>query len=855
MDAHHSPPAAQPERHGSFNYDIESTDGPWRGAGAGAGQDRSSEALLRYDDRYDDDGPREPLLRKRTMNTTSQIAIVGANVCPIESLDYEYALHTPSVAPLLDTVDFPKAFCADSAKMFDVYCFLVVIATKDRWFYPQKNGKSKIIIVENDFFKQDWRSRKKKQIFQYIVLKWSLVLLIGLCTGLVGFFNNLAVENIAGFKLLLTSDLMLKHRYFTAFLAYGGCNLVLAATAAAICAYIAPAAAGSGIPEVKAYLNGVDAYAILAPSTLFVKIFGSILGVSAGFVLGKEGPMVHTGACIANLLGQGGSRKYHLTCNWLRYFKNDRDRRDLITCGSAAGVAAAFRAPVGGVLFALEEAASWWRSALLWRTFFTTAVVAVVLRGLIELCRSGKCGLFGQGGLIMFDLSSTVPSYSTQDIIAIIVLGIIGGVFGGLFNFLLDRILRAYSFINEKGAPYKILLTVTISIITSACSYGLPWLAPCTPCPADAVEECPTIGRSGNFKNFQCPPGYYNGLASLFFNTNDDAIRNLFSSGTENEFHMSTLFVFFTAIYCLGLVTYGIAVPSGLFIPVILAGATYGRIVGTLLGPLSDLDPGLFALLGAASFLGGTMRMTVSVCVILLELTNDLLMLPLVMLVLLISKTIADCFNKGVYDQIVVMKGLPFLEAHAEPYMRHLVAGDVVSGPLISFSGVERVGNIVQALRITGHNGFPVVDEPPLSEAPELVGLVLRSLLLVLLKGKRFMKEKMKTSGSFVLQRFGAFDFAKAGSGKGLKIEDLDFTDEEMDMYVDLHPITNTSPYTVVETMSLAKAAVLFRALGLRHLLVVPKTPGRPPIVGILTRHDFMPEHIHGLFPNIHKSH
>lgn len=70
--------------------------------------------------------------------------------------------------------------------------------------------------------------------------------------------------------------------------------------------------------------------------------------------------MVHTGACIASLLGQGGSRKYHLTCTWLRYFKNDRDRRDMITCGAAAGVAAAFRAPVGGVLFALEEAATWY---------------------------------------------------------------------------------------------------------------------------------------------------------------------------------------------------------------------------------------------------------------------------------------------------------------------------------------------------------------------------------------------------------------------------------------------------------------------------------------------------------------
>ncbi|XP_020245643.1 chloride channel protein CLC-c-like [Asparagus officinalis] len=764
--------------------DIENMNGEMERHGSGFVDDKDVIPL------------REPLLlRKRTMNTTSQIAVVGANVCPIETLDYE--------------------------------------------------------VVENELFKQDWRSRKRVQIFQYIVLKWTLALLIGLGTGLVGFFNNLAVENIAGFKLLLTSDLMLEHRYLLGFGAFAGCNLILAAAAAAVCAYIAPAAAGSGIPEVKAYLNGVDAHSILAPSTLFVKIVGSICGVSAGFVLGKEGPMVHTGACIASLLGQGGSRKYHLTWKWLRFFKNDRDRRDLITCGAAAGVAAAFRAPVGGVLFALEEAASWWRSALLWRTFFTTAVVSVLLRSLISYCRGGNCGLFGEGGLIMFDLSSTVATYSTADLLVIIVLGIIGGIFGGLYNFLLDRILRVYSIINEKGPPFKILLTVSISLLTSCCSYGLPWLARCTPCPENLKEQCPTIGRSGNFKNFQCPPGHYNDLASLFLNTNDDAIRNLFSGGTGNEFHISTLFVFFIAIYSLGLITYGVAVPSGLFVPVILAGASYGRMVGTLLGSVANLDAGLFALLGAASFLGGTMRMTVSVCVILLELTNDLPMLPLVMLVLLISKSVADSFNKGVYDQIIAMKGLPFMEAHAEPYMRNLVAGDVVSGPLISFSGIERVGNIMHALKLTGHNGFPVVDEPPFSDAPELCGLVLRSHLLVLLKGKNFMKERVATGVSAVLQRFDAYDFAKAGSGKGVKLEDLDIREEEMEMFVDLHPITNTSPYTVVETMSLAKAAVLFRQLGLRHLCVVPKTPGRPPIVGILTRHDFMPEHVLGLFPHL----
>jgi chloride channel 7 len=62
---------------------------------------------------------------------------------------------------------------------------------------------------------------------------------------------------------------------------------------------------------------------------------------------------------------------------WFRQFWNDRDRSDLVACGSAAGVAAAFRSPVGGVLFALEETTTWWRNQLLWYAFFTTAVVSV----------------------------------------------------------------------------------------------------------------------------------------------------------------------------------------------------------------------------------------------------------------------------------------------------------------------------------------------------------------------------------------------------------------------------------------------------------------------------------------------
>lgn len=62
-------------------------------------------------------------------------------------------------------------------------------------------------------YKQDWRSRGRIQIFQYQVMKWLLALLVGSAVGMVGFFSNIAVENIAGFKLLLTSNLMLHNRY------------------------------------------------------------------------------------------------------------------------------------------------------------------------------------------------------------------------------------------------------------------------------------------------------------------------------------------------------------------------------------------------------------------------------------------------------------------------------------------------------------------------------------------------------------------------------------------------------------------------------------------------------------------
>jgi len=379
----------------------------------------------------------------------------------------------------------------------------------------------------------------------------------------------------------------------------------------------------------------------------------------------------------------------------------------------------------------------------------------------------------------------------------------------------------------RKGKIYKLLLSLSVAMVTSICQYCLPFLAKCTPCDSSLSEVCPTNGRSGNFKQFNCPNGYYNDLATLLLTTNDDAVRNIFSTNTPLEYQPSSILIFF-ALYCiLGLITFGIAVPSGLFLPIILMGSGYGRLLGILMRPYTNIDQGLFAVLGAASLMAGSMRMTVSLCVIFLELTNNLLLLPITMIVLLIAKTVGDSFNPSIYDIILHLKGLPFMDANPEPWMRNLTVGELVDvkPAVISFKGVEKVANIVNALKNTTHNGFPVMDcgvVPTIgvaSEATELHGIILRAHLIQVLKKKWFLKEKRRTEDWEVREKFTWVELAEREGN----IEDVAVTKEEMEMFVDLHPLTNTTPFTVLESMSVAKALVLFRQVGLRHMLVVPK--------------------------------
>jgi chloride channel 7 len=159
---------------------------------------------------------------------------------------------------------------------------------------------------------------------------------------------------------------------FLAFLFYQ----TLFAIIASLFVWWEPVAGGSGIPEIKCFLNGIDLPRIVRIKTLFAKVIGVTFSVAAGLPVGKEGPMVHSGAVVAAGISQGKTQCWGVDTSFSKFsdFRNDREKRDFVACGAAAGVASAFGAPIGGVLFSLEEGASYWSTKLTWRAFFCAMV-------------------------------------------------------------------------------------------------------------------------------------------------------------------------------------------------------------------------------------------------------------------------------------------------------------------------------------------------------------------------------------------------------------------------------------------------------------------------------------------------
>jgi CIC family chloride channel protein len=159
----------------------------------------------------------------------------------------------------------------------------------------------------------------------------------GFATGIAGAALHLAVDSLFHWPHLLAERLGPGPLLFAA---AAGISAVGVTLAFLLTRYVAPEAAGSGVPEVEGALE--DGRKLRWRRVLPVKFLGGALALSSGLVGGREGPTIHIGASIGSALSE-----------WLGL--DEMDAHTLLAAGAAAGLAAAFNAPLAAVLFVIEE--------------------------------------------------------------------------------------------------------------------------------------------------------------------------------------------------------------------------------------------------------------------------------------------------------------------------------------------------------------------------------------------------------------------------------------------------------------------------------------------------------------------
>ncbi|GAB1602560.1 H(+)/Cl(-) exchange transporter 7, partial [Argonauta hians] len=687
---------------------------------------------------------------------------------------------------------------------------------------------------ENEISMAESEGKSKKEVRKTWLSRYFVMLMTGIATGLVALLIQLAVEYGAYYKFKLIKHFIDQcvedNCLYTPALVWISFNVVISVIASALVTYLAPQAAGSGIPLIKAYLNGVKIPGLLRLRTLVAKALGVILSLLGGLLCGKEGPMVHSGSIVAAGFGRGRLPFCGKDCLLFEELRSDHEVRDLVSGGAAAGVSAAFGAPVGGTLFSVEEAASFWSNELTWRVVFA-AMTATFFTNLFLSASVGHFTQLSSPGLVRFDIFQEDMAFDLVEFPIFVLMGIIGGLVGALFVIINYKLtVFRYRYIRRKW------MMVAETGLVAMATAGVGFLFIYT------INDCTDIEPYDHHhaiiaKVFCKGDNQHNSLTSLFLTTPESTLKGLLHDKI-GSYKVTTLLIFLVIYFFLSVWTYGLSISSGVFIPSLTIGAIWGRLLGygcMEIFPHLKNNLGKYALLGAASQLGGIVRTTVSIMVILVECTGDITLgLPL-MMVLIISKWVGDFFSTGLYEMNIHVAGIPMLPSEPPPMFEDVKASDIMSKPVVCLPTVCSVGKIVDLLKVETSCGFPVVEVENSAESGnletygKLKGLILKSQLMVLLNFRIFAPEGAVQPRCLRSAKFRDFYNAQ------YRVSDLNITASDRQCVMDITKYMAHNPFTVRIGCSLPRLFRLFRGLGLRHLIIVND---KNDVTGVVTRKD-----------------
>lgn len=341
-----------------------------------------------------------------------------------------------------------------------------------------------------------------------------------------------------------------------------------------------PMCTGSGIPQIKGILQG-DMSMRWFP-VLWSKIIGGVLAIGAGMSLGREGPSVQIGACV----GQGLSQTSRRT----RF-----ESRILMTAGAGAGLAAAFNAPLAGVIFGLEEMQKTISPALL-----LTGITASITAATVTEVVFGMSPVFSMGYLLPLPLN-------LFDVL--VAAGIVIGLLGRLFNIALAYSLNTYSRLGLSGMKKPLVPLALAGIL----GFVLP-----------------EILGGGNL---------------------------LVDSLVVTDYTIGFLCLLFVGKFLFTMICFGSGVPGGIFLPMLVLGAAGGAVLAKLL-VLAGLLPAMYyadiIVFGMAAYFSSVVKSPVTGSILILEMTGSFQHMLALLVVSLTAYVISDLTGgRPVYDELL----------------------------------------------------------------------------------------------------------------------------------------------------------------------------------------------------------
>lgn len=403
--------------------------------------------------------------------------------------------------------------------------------------------------------------------------------------------------------------------------------------------FFAPEAKGHGVPEVMQSIllkNGK-----IRPRVAAVKALASAITIGTGGSVGREGPIIQIGSSIGSTIGQ--------------FFKVPQKKlKTLVACGAAAGIAAAFNAPIAGALFAVEIILMDFAVAQ-----FSPIVISAVIATVISHSYEGNLAAF------------TVPSYEYASPYELVFYFILGAA-SGIVSYLFIKVLY-YSedfFDNKLNIP-------------------------------DYLK--PIIG------------GFAIGIVALVFpqvmGVGYESINNALHG---NMIWYIALLLVFIKIIATSL-TLGSGGSGGIFAPSLFMGAMLGYFFGALANlffPDITAGPGAYALVAMGGLVAGTTRAPITAIIIVFELTYDYeIILPL-MITAIVSTIVSSYFsNESIYTLKLLLRGISINEGTETNTMESILVKDVYEYDFSSISVTDNFSKVVNIVLSGKGVEFPVLDK------------------------------------------------------------------------------------------------------------------------------------------------